>query len=106
MPQRQPLGPQLSARASHAAQLPPAVPHWVTEPVTHSEPAQQPVAHEVESQTHWLLKHRCPAEQAGPVPQRHEPVPQLLATVVSHVVHAAPWVPQADVESVCTQLLP
>ncbi len=36
--------------------------------------------------------------QAGPVPQRHCPLTQPLASVASHVPHTPPWVPQAEME--------
>lgn len=74
--------------------------------MTQSAPAQQPVGHVVASHTHWLLKQRCPVVHAGPVPHRQLPVPQLFATVGSHAVHAAPWVPHALGDGADTQVVP
>lgn len=69
-------------------------------------PLQQPSKQLVASHTHWLLKQRCPVEHAGPVPHRQLPVPQLFATVGSHAVHAAPWVPHALGDGADTQVVP
>lgn len=84
-PHRQPPGPQLSERCvSHAEHAPPLVPHWVTVPGERQlAPLQQPWVHEVASHTQALLKHRWPIPQAGLVPQRHAPLPQLFARAVS-----------------------
>ena len=105
VPQRQPVGPQLSARASHAAHVPPAVPHCVTV-FRHDVPLQQPVAHEVASQMHWLLKQREPVPQAAPVPQRHAPPPQLFAVVVSQVMHMEPLPPHWVGETAVMHVVP
>ena len=86
-PQRQPFKPQLSERwRSQAAQVAPLLPHWVTVPGARQlAPAQQPCGHEVESQTHTLLKQREPEPHCAVVPQRQVPLPQLLARVESQV---------------------
>ena len=107
-PQRQPPGPQLSARrGSQAAQVPPLVPHWLTVPgERHEVPLQQPRPQDVESQTQVLLKQRCPVAHAALAPQRHEPLPQLLAVVASQVVHCAPPAPHWETVSAVTQLVP
>jgi len=105
-PHWQPLLEQLSARdASHEAQEPPAVPHWPTVPGLRQVVLllQHPL-HEVESQTHALFKQCVPAPHAGPVPQRHDPLPQLLAVVRLHEVHCAPPVPHSLAVGAPTQL--
>lgn len=53
----------------HAAHAAPPVPHWVVdcEPVgTQVLPLQQPLAHDVASQTHWpvVVLQACPVPQA------------------------------------------
>ena len=58
------------------------------------------------SQTHRLLKQRCPVPHAGPAPQAHEPELQLFALVRSHAWQLLPAVPQIDVESVVTHEFP
>lgn len=106
-PQRQPVAPQLSAlAASHAAQVAPPTPHWERSPVRQAVPAQQPLPHEVESQTHWLLKQRCPAPHGALVPQRQAPAPQLFAVSESHVWQVEPAVPHWVGEGTATQVLP
>jgi hypothetical protein len=76
---------------SHAAHAAPPTPHWETVPGERQfKPAQQP-AQDVASHTHALLKQRWPAPQEAPLPQRHPPEPQLLATVVLHETHWAPF---------------
>jgi hypothetical protein len=69
-------------------------------------PAQQPVAQEVASQTHWLLKQRWPVPQAAPVPQRHMPAPQLFATFVSQATQAEPLPPHCAGETEVTHEVP
>ena len=95
LPQRQPPGPQLSARCvSHAAHAVPLVPHEVSVPGERQlVPLQQPCRHEVASHTQVLLKQRVPAPHDAPVPQRQLPLPQLLATVVSQAAQLLPRVP-------------
>jgi hypothetical protein len=44
-------------------------------PVSQAAPLQQPVGHDVPSQTQVPPRHRWPALQAAPVPQAHAPVP-------------------------------
>jgi hypothetical protein len=63
-------------------------------------PEQQPLEHEVA--VHWQLPptHTWPVLQAGPLPQVHLPPVQLSASVVLHVVHALPPVPQLAAEGV------
>ena len=106
VPHRQPPGPQLSARcASHAAQRPPPVPHWLVVPGDrHVFPLQQPCAHEVLSQTQALLKQRWPAPHEGELPHWQAPVPQLLALVRLQDWHCAPEVPHSEVVRAVTQV--
>ena len=76
------------------AQAPPPVPQaagWFT---WHTPPWQQPVGHDVASQTQAPREQRCPAEQAAPGPQWHAPPAQLSAFVASHDAQAAPPAPQ------------
>lgn len=67
-------------------------------------PSQQPLGHEVASQTHWLPTQRWPAEHAWPVvPQTHAPPgPQRSASecvlqssqrspLMPHTVEVSPW---------------
>lgn len=90
----------------HAEHVPPLVPHALTDGAMQVDPAQQPPEHETVSQTHWLLKQRCPVPHAGPAPHAHEPAAQLFALVRSHAWHEVPAVPQMDVESVVTHAFP
>ena len=86
---------QLSAvLVSHIAQMPPAVPHCATEGELQVSPAQQPVVHEVASQTQAPPTHRVPAPQAGPAPHEHWPAVHLSAVARSHAWQANPGVPQ------------
>ena len=67
----------------------------VSERARQVDPAQQPLGHEVASQTQLPPRHRWPAPQAGPAPQAHEPAAvQLSAVDGLQVVQAPPPVPQ------------
>lgn len=56
--------------AAHTSHARPALPHAITSvPGRHVSPSQQPLAHDVASQTHAPASQRCPAPHAGPVPQ-------------------------------------
>lgn len=67
---------------AHGAQVAPPAPHCEEDSdpyATHALPLQQPLGHEVASQTHWpalapVLLHSCP-EAHGP--QAAPPVPQV-----------------------------
>lgn len=73
-------------------------------PVTALKP-QQPAAQLVALHTQAPAMHCRPAAQAAFAPQRHAPVEQLSAFVVSHATHEAPAVPHAVTVSVL-QLAP
>ena len=61
---------------------------------------QQPVGHDVASQTHAAFTHRWPAAQAAPVvPQTQLPVAEQESAVAGQLRHVAPIEPQ--VEAVC-----
>lgn len=75
LPHRQlPVAEQLSERASQAAQVAPPVPQLPSERVRQVLPLQQPLGHEVASQTHPVSVQRWPATQAAAPPQVHAPV--------------------------------
>jgi len=78
----------------HAEPPLPQAPELV--PASHTAPLQQPVGHDVPSQTQVPPRHRWPVVQAAPVPQAQAPfAPHPSASMGSHVVQAAPAVPQA-----------
>ena len=85
---------QLSPEGQLSHMLPP-LPHApAVLPAWHALPKQQPVPHETPSHVQWPLRHRVPAPQAGPVPQRQWPaVEQLSADPGVHAVQAVPGVP-------------
>jgi hypothetical protein len=61
-----PVDEQLSeATASQLTQVDPAAPHIASDRALHVDPAQQPLGHEVASQTHRPPAHRCPSAHAG-----------------------------------------
>src|SRR5207244_309738 len=85
-PQRQAPLTRVSARVVWAAaQAPPAVPE---------RPAQQPVGQVVGAQAEAAPEQRRPVVQAGPPPQRQEPL-QLSAKVGLQAAQAAPPEPHA-----------
>ncbi len=86
----------LDAFGLHATQAAPRVPQVDDVLVWQTFPAQQPLAHDVASQTHWLLRQRVPGPHAGPEPQVHVPEVQLLAVVALQATHAAPGSAQLD----------
>lgn len=72
----------------------------------HTSPAQHPVAHEVESQTHAPATQRCPAAHEGALPHwQLPPAAQVSASSGSHATHAEPPEPQPAGVAV-TQLAP
>jgi hypothetical protein len=95
-PQRQPPpDEQLSARRSQAVQVEPASPHVASDRVSQVVPSQQPLGHEVASQTHRPPAQRWPPAQAAPAPQRQLPSwPHKSDLPGSQVAHAAPPFPQ------------
>jgi hypothetical protein len=82
----------LLLQAAHSAPLPP---HAAVVGVTHWLPMQQPVGHEVASQTHALPKQRWPPPHAAAPPQVQTPLVQPLALVMLHEVQVAPGAPHA-----------
>ena len=94
LPQPQLPLTQTLAFGPQVVQLPPLAPQVFTDGVMQVLPAQQPVAHEVASQTHWLLTQCWPAAQAGLLPQAQLPFRQVLAVVGLQAEQAAPLVPQ------------
>ena len=60
--------------------------------------SQQPVGHEVPSQTHWPLRQRWPVWHASPEPHLHCPPTQASADPGRHAMHAAPTAPHPDSE--------
>jgi hypothetical protein len=85
----------LAPQATHAA---PLVPHCDVDAETQVDPLQHPDGHDVASHTQLPLTHRCPAPQAGPDPQRHEPPAQPSAVEELQALQAAPPLPQALVD--------
>jgi hypothetical protein len=95
-PQRQlPADEQLSERASHAAHVDPASPQVASVRAWQTFPAQQPLGHDVASQTHRPETQRWPPAHAGPEPQAQlPPVVQASALVASQAEQSAPPLPQ------------
>jgi hypothetical protein len=71
------------------------VPHADELGAVHVDPAQQPLGHEIGSQTQAPPEHRCPAPHAGPPSHRQTP-PTHESAVEPQATHAAPPVPHAD----------
>lgn len=86
---------QESAPMPHPVHAAPPVPQEVTDRAWHTPPAQHPVGHDVESQTHVPLAQRCPAAHPVPPPHAHEPFTHALDPCASHAMHEAPPVPHA-----------
>jgi hypothetical protein len=86
-----------SAVTPQLAHAPPPVPQLVADGGEwQMAPVQQPLAHDVESQTHVPLWHLWPGPQAAPAPHLHAPPVQLSAFVVSQAAQLTPLVPHAD----------
>ena len=80
--------------------LPPP-PHEVTlSPVRHTPAEQQPLGHDVLSQTQVLAAQRCPGAQPAPVPQRQSPVAEQLSERASQATQLDPALPQVETERV------
>lgn len=93
-PHRQlPLRQAFAVIGLHALQLAPPLPQLVVVGDRHIPWLQHPLGQEAPSQTHVPPAQRCPAAQAGPLPQRHTPEAQESA-VASHARQAAPPAPQ------------
>jgi hypothetical protein len=90
-----PSGEQLSAiEVSHATHAAPPVPQALLEGLVQVLPTQQPVGHDVVSQTHFPDEHRCPTVHSAPPPQLQTPFTHESASVGSQAMHVAPPVPQ------------
>lgn len=89
-----PVGEHVSAFAPHFWQAAPFVPHAAVDADSHTVPLQQPVGHDVASQTHLPPTHAWPAAHAGPPPQVQLPAVHASDAVALHCTHAAPAVPQ------------
>lgn len=82
VPQRQvPVAEQLFAPPGHAAHAPPSGPQAVTDSAVQVFPVQQPVVHDVASQTQAPPTQRWPAAHAAPVPQVHAPAAEQPSVV-------------------------
>ena len=102
-PRQAPVGEQVLPGSApplvQSTQLPPLVPHCVFDGVTHTVPLQQPLAHEVASQTQLPPTQCWPAPQAAPLPHMQVPPTQLSALMPQLVVaeHEPPPGPQCVV---------
>ena len=80
--------------AGQVEQLDPPEPQAMLEPPgMQVVPEQQPVGHDVPSQTQAPFTQRWPAEHAGPVPQVHVPLLAQVSVVPPQVLHVPPWLP-------------
>ena len=86
----------LLSQATHAAPLAPQV---ASAGALHTAPLQQPVGHEVASQTQAPPVQRWPLAQGGPPPQRQAPcTEQVSALLGSQAMQIAAAIPHADSE--------
>jgi hypothetical protein len=76
------------------SQAAPPVPQVAREGGLHVVPLQHPFGQEVASQTQDPPMQRWPAKHAGPPPQVHAPAEHASETVVSHIMHPPPMLPQ------------
>jgi hypothetical protein len=91
------LPPTQASPAAQAWHAPPLVPQAALLGVVQVPLAsQQPVGHEVASQTHAPPTQRLPAAHGALVPHRQAPPTQASALVASQAAHAAPAAPHAD----------
>ena len=87
--------------AGQVVQALPPPPHELTlSPVKHAPAEQQPVGHDVLSQTQVLATQRCPGAQLAPVPHRQTPVAEQLSDRASQATQLAPALPQVATERV------
>ncbi len=100
VPHRQsPVAEQLSARASQAMQLEPALPQAETERLEQVVPLQQPLGHEVPSQMQRPLSQRWPPAQAAAEPHAQLPsAAQWSALDGSQALQTPPLAPQVPSE--------
>jgi len=80
--------------------LPPPPHELALSPERHAPAEQQPLGHDVLSQTQVLATQRCPGAQVAPVPHRQTPVAEQLSERASHATQLAPAVPQAATDRV------
>jgi hypothetical protein len=86
------------------AHVAPPMPHEVDDSpangshVPAEPPLQQPLGHDVASQTHTPPLQRLPAAQAGPVPHVHCPLVHALVVTGSHAAHVPPAAPHDPVD--------
>jgi len=87
-----PCAEQLSeVIASQRPQMPPAVPHCISERGRHTLPSQQPFGQLAASHAQTPDSHVWPLEHAGPAPHWHAPsAEQLSARIGLHATHVAP----------------
>ena len=102
LPHRQlPPAEQLSARSSQTAQVAPPAPQVSSDRARQAAPWQQPLGHDVASQTHCPELQRWPPAQADPAPHAQVPsAPQWSARLASHAAHAPPPLPHATSDGV------
>jgi hypothetical protein len=87
--------------AGQAAQALPPPPHELAlSPDRHAPAEQQPVGHDVPSQTQVLAAQRCPGAQVAAVPHRQTPVAEQLSERASQATQLAPAVPQVAIDRV------
>lgn len=85
---------KLLSQVTHATPLAPQV---ASVGALHTEPVQQPVGHDVASQTQAPPTQRWPLAQAAPLPQRQAPcTEQVSALLGSQATHIAAPIPHAD----------
>jgi hypothetical protein len=89
----------------HTMHAAPPAPHVASDGELHVAPLQQPLGHEVVSQTHCPLWQRCPAAHGRALPQVHEPAEHASASVGSHVMQPPPEIPHALID-IAVQVLP
>jgi hypothetical protein len=84
--------------ASHVTHSPPFLPQAAVDQVLQVPPEQQPLRHEVLSQTQLPPRQRWPTEQTGPTPHWQLPlVEQLSARTELQATHTLPNGAQAEV---------
>jgi hypothetical protein len=91
---------------SHAPHDPPGAAQVMSDRGVHIVPLQQPLGHEVASQTHELSAQCSPALQGALPPQRQTPLAeQLSAALASQATHVDPPAPHVATE-LCLQAVP
>ncbi len=99
LPHRQlPEVEHLSAMVGEqTAQVTPLGAQWVIDRAVQVAPLQQPVVHEVASQTHAPATQRCPVEHSALVPQAQVPLAEQPSEVAgAQAVHSEPAEPHVD----------